>query len=112
MSRLKEILNQGVFGVTAECGPPRGANADVIRKKGELLKGYADAVNVTDNQTAIVRMSSIASCVHLLRMGLEPVMQMVTLSFGGIAVLLGFAADPLVRMLAQQFPSPAGLPGM
>jgi methylenetetrahydrofolate reductase (NADPH) len=85
-SRLQEILSKGEFAVTAECGPPRGATPDVVRKKGELLKGYVDAVNVTDNQTAIVRMSSIAACYHLLQLGLEPVMQMVTRDRNRIAL--------------------------
>jgi methylenetetrahydrofolate reductase (NADPH) len=85
-SRLQEILSKGEFAVTAECGPPRGANPEVVRKKGELLKGYVDAVNVTDNQTAIVRMSSIAACSHLLQMDLEPVMQMVTRDRNRIAL--------------------------
>jgi methylenetetrahydrofolate reductase (NADPH) len=86
VSRLERILRQGKFAVTAECGPPRGANADVIHKKGKLLEGFADAVNVTDNQTAIVRMSSIAACVHLKQMGLEPVMQMITRDRNRIAL--------------------------
>ncbi len=85
-SRLQKILSKGEFAVTAECGPPRGATPEVVRKKGELLKGYVDAVNVTDNQTAIVRMSSIAACSHLLQMGLEPVMQMVTRDRNRIAL--------------------------
>ena len=84
--RLQKILSDGAFAVTAECGPPRGADPEVIRKKGELLRGYVDAVNVTDNQTAIVRMSSIAACVHLLHMGLEPVVQMVTRDRNRIAL--------------------------
>lgn len=86
ISRLQEILAKGEFAVTAECGPPRGANPEVIRKKGEMLSGYVDAVNVTDNQTAIVRMSSIAACAHLLQMGLEPVMQMVVRDRNRIAL--------------------------
>ena len=86
ISRLQEILAKGEFAVTAECGPPRGANPEVIRKKGEVLNGYVDAVNVTDNQTAIVRMSSIAACAHLLKMGLEPVMQMVVRDRNRIAL--------------------------
>lgn len=85
-SRLQQILLQGKFAVTAEVGPPRGANADVIRKKADLLKGYVDAINVTDNQTAIVRMSSIASCAHIAQMGLEPIMQMVTRDRNRIAL--------------------------
>ncbi len=84
--KLQRVLESGGFAVTAECGPPRGADADIIRKKGELLKGYVDAVNVTDNQTAIVRMSSIAACAHLVTMGIEPVMQMVTRDRNRIAL--------------------------
>jgi len=86
ISKLQEILAKGEFAVTAECGPPRGTNPEVIRKKGEVLNGYVDAVNVTDNQTAIVRMSSIAACAHLLQMGLEPVMQMVVRDRNRIAL--------------------------
>ena len=85
-SRLQQILSKGEFAVTAECGPPRGANPEAIRKKGGVLKGYVDAVNVTDNQTAIVRMSSIAACCHLLQIGLEPVVQMVTRDRNRIAL--------------------------
>jgi methylenetetrahydrofolate reductase (NADPH) len=85
-SRLKNVLEGGGFAVTAECGPPRGANAEVIHKKGELLKSCVDAVNVTDNQTAVVRMSSLAACLHLMEMGIEPVMQMVTRDRNRIAL--------------------------
>lgn len=84
--KLEKILSDGGFAVTAECGPPRGADADVIRKKAEVLSGCVDAVNVTDNQTAIVRMSSIAASAHLLAAGLEPVMQMVTRDRNRIAL--------------------------
>ena len=86
ISKLQQILAKGEFAVTAECGPPRGADAEVVRQKGRLLQGYVDAVNVTDNQTAIVRMSSIAACNHLLQMGIEPVMQMVTRDRNRIAL--------------------------
>jgi methylenetetrahydrofolate reductase (NADPH) len=85
-SNLQKILSQGKFAVTGECGPPRGANLDVITKKIELLKGYVDAANVTDNQTAIVRMSSIAASAHLASAGLEPVMQMVVRDRNRIAI--------------------------
>lgn len=85
-SKLQQILNKGKFAVTAECGPPRGADAATVREKGCLLKDYVDAVNVTDNQTAIVRMSSIAASTHLIQMGIEPVMQMVTRDRNRIAL--------------------------
>ncbi|MCP3901237.1 MAG: methylenetetrahydrofolate reductase, partial [Desulfobacteraceae bacterium] len=86
ISLLHEKLSKGEFAVTGECGPPRGANKDVIDKKIDLLKGNVDAVNVTDNQTAIVRMSSIAASVHLVQADLEPVMQMVVRDRNRIAI--------------------------
>ena len=73
---LERILDQGDFAVTAEIGPPKGSNPNVIRRKAELLKGYADAFNVTDNQTAVSRLSSMAACIILQKMGLEPILQM------------------------------------
>ena len=92
---LKEILEQGNFAVTAECGPPKGADGDTVLKKAELLRGKVDAINVTDNQTAIVRMSSLASCALLKSAGLEPVLQMVVRDRNRIALqsdILGASA--------------------
>jgi len=86
ISKLQQVLAKGAFAVTGECGPPRGADPDVVNEKVEHLKGFVDAVNVTDNQTAIVRMSSIAASTHLLNKGLEPVMQMVTRDRNRIAL--------------------------
>ena len=60
-SRLERVFDEGHFAVTTECGPPRGSDPEVIRKKGELLRGSVDAINVTDNQTSVVRMASIRS---------------------------------------------------
>ena len=71
-SKLKRVLDEGAFAVTAECGPPKGADAEAVLKKAELLKGKVDAVNVTDNQTAIVRMCSLAACSLLKSAGLDP----------------------------------------
>ncbi|KPK19643.1 MAG: methylenetetrahydrofolate reductase [Dehalococcoidia bacterium SG8_51_3] len=76
-TKLERILTGGKFAVTAEAGPPKGTSAEAVRKKGELLRHCCDAVNVTDNQTAIVRMSSVAGCLILKQQGIEPVMQMV-----------------------------------
>jgi methylenetetrahydrofolate reductase (NADPH) len=75
--RLQRVLDGGGFAVTAELGPPKGADVEVVRRKAEYLNGMVDAVNVTDNQTAVVRMSSIAACAILRELGIEPVMQMV-----------------------------------
>jgi methylenetetrahydrofolate reductase (NADPH) len=76
-SKLERLLEAGQFVVTGECGPPKGADVEKLKKKAEYLVGNVDAVNVTDNQTAIVRMSSIGASAVLVQMGLEPVMQMV-----------------------------------
>ncbi|MDP6524447.1 MAG: methylenetetrahydrofolate reductase [Kiritimatiellia bacterium] len=76
-SNLERVLSEGKFAVTAEVGPPRGPDPQEVIKKAESVKGIADAFNVTDNQTAVVRMSSIAASKILLDAGLEPVMQMV-----------------------------------
>jgi len=101
-SRLEKILESGAFAVTSECGPPRGSDPEVIREKGELLRGFVDAVNVTDNQTSVVRMSSIAASVILKGMGLEPICQMTTRDRNRIAIqsdLLGAAALGMTNLL-------------
>jgi 5,10-methylenetetrahydrofolate reductase len=85
-SNLEKVLEGGYFAVTAEVGPPKGTSALVIQKKGEILKSYCDAMNVTDNQTAIVRMSSLSGCVLLKEMGIDPVMQMVVRDRNRIAI--------------------------
>ncbi|MEW6202419.1 MAG: methylenetetrahydrofolate reductase [bacterium] len=85
-SRLETILTGGQFAVTGELGPPKGADASVITRKMELLKDKVDAVNLTDNQTAIVRMSSIAAARLLVENGLEPVMQMTCRDRNRIAI--------------------------
>ncbi|MDY6844991.1 MAG: methylenetetrahydrofolate reductase, partial [Thermodesulfobacteriota bacterium] len=94
-SHLEKILERGEFAVTSECGPPRGADSEVIKKKGELIKNSVDAINITDNQTSVVRMSSLASCVILKQLGINPVLQMVTRDRNRIALqsdILGAAA--------------------
>jgi methylenetetrahydrofolate reductase (NADPH) len=94
-SSLERILESGQFAVTAEAGPPKGSTPKVIQRKGELLKFSCDAVNVTDNQTAIVRMSSLSGCILLKEMGVEPVLQMVVRDRNRLALqsdLLGAAA--------------------
>ncbi|MEF8879873.1 MAG: methylenetetrahydrofolate reductase [Candidatus Thermoplasmatota archaeon] len=75
-SNLERVLSEDKFAVTAEIGPPKGADRSRISDKAELLKGYADSFNVTDNQTGVVRLSSLAGSCILLDMELEPVLQM------------------------------------
>lgn len=85
-TNLEKVLTNGQFAVTAEAGPPKGTSAKVVQRKAETLRLCCDAVNVTDNQTAIVRMSSLAGCVLLKQQGVEPVMQMVTRDRNRIAL--------------------------
>lgn len=75
-SNLEKVLESGRFAVTAEIGPPQSANAEPLTNHAKMMKGSADAFNLTDNQTAVVRLSSVASAVIIMREGLEPVIQM------------------------------------
>jgi 5,10-methylenetetrahydrofolate reductase len=75
-SNLEKVLRAGIFAVTAELGPPQSADGAAIHQKASLLRGNCDAVNITDNQTAIVRMSSIGSGALVVQEGLEPIIQM------------------------------------
>ncbi|MGD0998263.1 MAG: methylenetetrahydrofolate reductase [Thermoleophilia bacterium] len=94
-SRLEKILSEGKFSVTGECGPPKSADGNVIVDKAKLLAGYVDAVNITDNQTAVVRISSMASAVIVQQNGLEAIMQMTCRDRNRLAMqadILGAAA--------------------
>ncbi len=77
-SYLEKVLAAGHLAVTSECGPPRGATAASVQDKAKYLDGVVDAVNITDNQTAMVRMSSFAGSVLVRQQGMHPLLQMVT----------------------------------
>ncbi len=101
-STLEKVLAAGEFAVTAELGPPANSNADAVKKKAEHCVGVIDAVNVTDNQTAVVRMSSIAASALAIASGVEPVVQMVCRDRNRIAMqsdLLGAAALGIKNIL-------------
>jgi methylenetetrahydrofolate reductase (NADPH) len=101
-SNLERVLRAGHFAVTAELGPPQSADSQVIRQKAAILRGYCDAVNITDNQTAIVRMSSIGAAALALQEGLEPVVQMTCRDRNRLAMqsdLLGAYALGLRNLL-------------
>ncbi len=101
-SNLENVLRSGQFAVTAELGPPKSADPTVIRRKAGLLKGYADAVNITDNQTAIVRMSSISAGYLAMEAGIEPVIQMTCRDRNRLAIqadLLGASALGIKNLL-------------
>jgi methylenetetrahydrofolate reductase (NADPH) len=102
-SNLEKILAAGYFAITAEIGPPKGADADHIRKIGRALKGSADAYNVTDCQTAVVRLCSLAGSALLLEEGEEPIMQMTCRDRNRIAMqsdVLGASALGVKNILA------------
>ena len=101
-SKLEKIFKSGQKAVTGECGPPRGADAEHFRHKANYLKDVVDAVNLTDNQTAVVRFCSMAAARILLDMGIEPVMQMVTRDMNRIALqsnVLGASALGIKNLL-------------
>ncbi|WP_420848152.1 methylenetetrahydrofolate reductase [Natranaerofaba carboxydovora] len=75
-TNLQKVLESGEFAVTAEVGPPKGPNIDELLEHAEEYKDMVDAFNVTDNQTAIVRVSSLATCIKLQEVGVEPILQM------------------------------------
>jgi 5,10-methylenetetrahydrofolate reductase len=77
MSKLSEALKNKKFAVTSEVGPPKGVNIKVCIEDAELIKDKVDAINVTDNQSAVMRISSMAVCHVLVEKGMEPVFQMV-----------------------------------
>ena len=101
-SNLEKVLESGAFAVTGELGPPQSADPVVIEEKAKLLKGYVDAVNVTDGQTAIVRMASWAASLIALREGLEPTVQMTCRDRNRIALqmdILGISGLGLKNLL-------------
>jgi methylenetetrahydrofolate reductase (NADPH) len=110
-SNLEKVLEAGHFAFTGELGPPRGTNANEVREKASHLKGKVDAVNITDNQTAVVRMASWAASLILIQEGLEPNFQMVCRDRNRLAMqsdILGAYALGIKNMLClsgdhQQF---------
>ncbi len=110
-SQLEKILTAGHFAFTGELGPPRGANVEAIKKKAAPLKDMVDSVNITDNQTAVVRMSSWAASLFAIAEGLEPNFQMVCRDRNRLAMqgdILGAYAHGIRNMLClsgdhQQF---------
>ena len=104
-SNLQKVLESGAFAVTGELGPPKSGQRDVIEHHASHLKGVVDSVNITDNQTAIVRTSSIATGRILLDMGIEPNVQMTVRDRNRIAIqadVLGAVALGMKNILCIQ----------
>ncbi|MBW2609075.1 MAG: methylenetetrahydrofolate reductase [Deltaproteobacteria bacterium] len=101
-SNLEKVLKAGHFAFTGECGPPKGANVEHLKEKVAHLKGMVDSVNVTDNQTAVVRMSSWAASAIMVQEGVEPNFQMVCRDRNRLAMMsdiLGVYAMGIRNML-------------
>ena len=101
-SNLEKILEDGKFAVTAEIGPPQSSNPEPLTHHAKMMKGSADAFNLTDNQTAVVRLSSIASAAIIMKEDLEPVIQMTCRDRNRIALqsdLLGASAIGVKNVL-------------
>ena len=95
MSTFTELLRRGEFVVTAELNPPKSAAASVVRRRAGVLKGFVDAVNVTDSNRAVAAMAAIPAAVIVREAGLEPIVQMTGRDRNRIALqadLLGAAA--------------------
>jgi methylenetetrahydrofolate reductase (NADPH) len=101
-SHFEKILKAGHFALTGELGPPRGTKLEAVKEKAQHLRGNVDAVNITDNQTAMVRMSSWAVSLFLIQEGLEPIFQMVCRDRNRLAMqsdILGAYAHGVRNML-------------
>ena len=100
--RITELFDNGEFVVTAEVGPPKGIHIDhVVEEAKEYLSGIT-AVNVTDNQSSVMRMGSLPACVALKNAGLTPILQLTCRDRNRIALqseLLGAAALGIENIL-------------
>ncbi len=109
MSTLRERLESGQFVITTEMEPPKGTDLSHFLSTAALLKGKVDAINVTDNQRAIMRLSSVGGAALLVREGLEPILQLtcrdrnrmalqsdlLTASVLGVRNVLAMTGDPV-----------------
>ena len=101
-SKLEKVLKSGHQAVTSECGPPRSSDPAHIVEKGNLIKNHVDSVNITDNQTSVTRLCSLAACIHLKQQGIDPVLQMVVRDRNRIALqsdILGAASFGIHNIL-------------
>jgi methylenetetrahydrofolate reductase (NADPH) len=73
---LREALESGKFAITTEVGPLKGTDTTEVLEVAEILNGKIDGVNVTDQQSAVMRLGSLATCSMLVQKGLDPVFQM------------------------------------
>jgi len=103
LNRLRRAIENKEFILTAELGPPKGTDLSRFLEKGRLLAPYFHGINVTDNQSAVMRLSSLAGCVHLLGIGAVPIMQMTCRDRNRLAIqadLLGAWSLGIENILA------------
>ena len=100
---LREALASDEFVVTSEVGPPKGIDVSHMLETAEALRGRVHALNVTDNQAAVMRLSTLAACVHLKNAGHDPVLQVTCRDRNRLAIqsdLLGAASLGITNVLA------------
>ncbi|MGH7274413.1 MAG: methylenetetrahydrofolate reductase [Nitrospiria bacterium] len=103
MRRFREALQAGEFVVTAELEPPKGTDLTPVLNQAKALVGLVHGVNVTDNQTAVMRMCPLAVCKYLLDLGLDPIMQVTVRDRNRMAIqsdLLGAHALGIRNVLS------------
>ena len=87
MSKLKQALGSGQFVVTGEIGPPKGVDLDKCLHDAEMLQEHVTAINVTDLQSAVLRIGSLAISARLVERDLEPVYQLTCRDRNRLALL-------------------------
>jgi methylenetetrahydrofolate reductase (NADPH) len=100
---LREALARGEFVVTSEVGPPKGIDITEMMHAAEMMRSRVHALNVTDNQAAVMRLSTIAACIHLKQAGIDPVLQVTGRDRNRIGIqsdLLGAASFGITTVLA------------
>ncbi|MDP8216172.1 MAG: methylenetetrahydrofolate reductase [Candidatus Kaelpia imicola] len=103
MSKLRESLKKGNYVVTAEVAPPKGVNISGIRREADIYRGSVDAVNITDNQSSIMKASPLAIAKVLMESGVEPIYQITTRDRNRVAIqseLLGASILGVKNVLA------------
>ena len=104
MSALREALENGKFGITAEMAPPKGFDYTEQMEAAELLKGKVNAVNVTDMQSACLKASGLGLCIKLKQAGIEPILQMTGRDRNRMAIMgdmlaaAGFGIDTMLAL--------------
>ena len=104
MSKLQQSLKKGLFTITGEVGPPKGVNLEhCMEKEVEYIKDRVVAINVTDNQSSVMRISSQSVCSLLVQKGLEPILQITCRDRNRLAIqsdILGAYVQGIRNILA------------